>query len=495
MRGARFALGCSILSLIPAALAAQSQPAVAENRQDEVVNLDRGVGPGTESFKILRSGDKAEINRYVTRVYNLEHANPYEILPYLRTIASLEKGNVITAWNPQASGKAKAWIQVNVPDFQIDSIDAAVRAYDVEDFASIPGDIKYSYRTKFRNSVEIADFIRTSTLSPDGLIRGDAATNTIYVQDSPSDFRRVLAQIEFYDVPAPQLDVEVSIIELTEVDQTTLGLDWDAWKSALSGGATIASSSSKVEPAAGGVLDAQSRSFDGILSADATAAAKFLNYLVDEGKAKIRARSNLTVTNGTLSTVTSGTDIPVYTYNFNKDLGKSVLGRTATPVTGEGLSLALVPQIAMQAARLDVAMALRSPVAIDKTGAPIFSEQEIEAQLTLEQNQLYKLGGLRRGVQAVERKGFPVLKDIPGIKYLFSSETRLVRETELYVFVKPTWTAPKVPAMDSMQVDRPLEAKQIDDILHSNSSISISSEDAAVLKQYFEATEAKGAAE
>lgn len=466
-------------------LAAQEQPIAAENRQDEVVNIDRPVAESTESFKILRSANKQEINRYVTKVYPLEHANPFEILPYLRTIAALEKGNVNTAWVPREGGKPRAWIQVNVPDFQIPSIDAAVRAYDVPDFASIPGDIRYSYRTKYRSAVEIANFLRTHIISGDGAIMGDATTNTIYVQDSPSDFRRVLAQIEFYDVPAPQLDLEVSVIELTEVDQTSLGLDWDAWKSALSGGATVASSSSKVEPGSGGVLNAQSRSFDGILSVDATAAARFLNYLVDQGKAKVRTRTNLTVTTGTPSSITSGTEVPTFSYVYNKDLGKSVLTKAPGSGAGEGFTVTMVPTIAMNAARLDVALALRSPVAIDKTGTPIYAEQEIQAQLTLEQDQTYKLGGARRGVETIQRKGFPLLKDIPVLKYLFSNESRIIRETELYVFLKPTWTTPQIPAMDSMQVDKPIQAKVIADILRANPNLTMSPEDAALLDQYF----------
>lgn len=45
-----------------------------------------------------------------------------------------------------------------------------------------------------------------------------SATNTIYVVDSPSDFRRTLAQIQFYDVPIPQVDLEVQLLELMNVN-------------------------------------------------------------------------------------------------------------------------------------------------------------------------------------------------------------------------------------------------------------------------------------
>lgn len=486
-----------LVSLLALALpaAAQDQPSVANNNQDEEVNINRAVAEGVEEFKILRSGNKGEINRYVTKVYTLQHANPYEILPYLRTIATLEKGNVITAWNPQANGPARSWIQVNVPDFQIPSIDAAVRAYDVPDFASIPGDVKFSYRTKYRSAVEVANFIRTSTLSPDGLIVGDATTNTLYVQDSPSDFKRVLAQIEFYDIPVAQLDVEVSVIELTEIDQTSLGLDWDAWKTALSGGATKAYVNSRAEQPSGDVLEASSTRWEGLLSVDATTAARFLNYLVDKGKAKILVESNLTVTNGTVATLGSGTDVPAFTYVFNKDLGKSVLTRTAAPaaVASEGLSLALVPDIAMTAARLEVALAMRSAVGVNKTGEPIFSDQDMQAELTLTEGQLYKLGGIRRTSSATQRKGLPGLRDVPVLKYLFSNETTIARETELFVFIKPTWTAPLVPAADGIKVDSPMVAPMVADILRANPNISLSPEDAALLDRYFQSRQAVGA--
>lgn len=477
------------LAALPIAALAQAQPASAANSQDEIINLDRGVDAGTESFKILRSGDKSEINRYVTKVYPLKNANPFEILPYLRTVAALEKGTVSTAWNPKGDGTGSAWIQVNVPEFQIPYIDAAVAAYDVKDFVSALGDIKFSYRTKYRDAVEVADFIRSGVLSGDGAIRADAATNTIYVSDSPSDFRRVFAQIQFYDIPAPQLAVEVSIIELTEVNDTKLGLDWDAWKTSLSGAGTVSGDATRIEPATGGVLESSQSKFDGLLSVDATAAARFLNYLVDEGKAKVRAQTTLTVTNNTLSTVTSGTDVPSYSYTFSKDQGKSNLVRTATPPAGEGLALAIVPRIALEAARMDVALTMRSPVGIDKTGAPIFSDQEVSAELTLQEGQTYKLGGLRRGVETKQRKGIPLLKEIPVLKYLFSAETTLSRETELYVFLKPTWTTPLLPNFDAMQSDRPLDAERIADLLQANPNLAMSPEDAALLEQYFSARE------
>lgn len=492
MKSLSFSLVLAALGMVPSVLCAQQQPAAAANNQDEAVQIVRQADANAESFKILRSGDKAEINRYVTRVYSLQHANPMEILPYLRTAAALERGSVNTAWNPQPDGTNRAWIQVNVPEFQLSYFDDAVAAYDVEGFASIPGDIRFSYRTKYRSAVEVADFIRATVISGDGFIKGDGTTNTIYVNDSPSDFRRVLAQIQFYDVPAPQVDVEVTLLELTNVDQTSLGLDWDAWKSSVSGNLDLTGTSTHTETN-GVTSNSTSRGSDALLSLDASVAARFLNYMVDKGKATVRARTNVTVTNGTVATLTSGTQVPEFQYAFSKDTGKATLTeQPSVPAdpAAEGVTLALRPVVASEAARLGVDISMRSPVAIGKMGAPIYSTQTVSADLTLAQGQLYKLGGLRRKVSAKEEKGIPGLRKVPGLKYLFGNEAVILRETELYIFLKPTWTSPVVPAIDGMQVYKPTAAEKVEGILQANPNLSISPEDSALLDRYFAAAEA-----
>ena len=482
-----YTLAAAVLAtLVQGMTYAQQQPAVADNRQDENVNLNRDVAAGTDDFRILRSGDKLEMNRYVTKVYHLQYANPYELLPYMRTIAALEKGNVNTAYNPQPDGTFKSWIQVNVPEFQLESIDAAIKAYDVPNFRSMTGFVVFSYRTKYRSASEVADFIRATALSPDGRIQGDNSTNTIYIQDSPSDFGRVLAHIEFFDIPSPQIDLGVEVIELTEIDQTSLGLDWDFWKTAVAGDARVDLSTENSKPTTGGTFNSQSRSFDGFLTVNAAAVAKFLNYLIDQGKAKTMAETNLTVTTGTVGTVASGIEVPTFEYTVNRDLGRAILVRKAGEVRGEGFALAVAPVIAMEGARMNVAFSLSSPVGIDKVGLPIYSDQDVQAELTLEQGQTYKLGGIRRSVNTVEDKGFPVLKDIPVLKYLFANESRIIRETDVFVFLTPTWTAPQLPAMDAMQSEAPVMAMKIENILKENPNLAMSAKDAAILQQYFD---------
>ena len=490
-------LALFILAAVPRA---QVQPEEAGNSQDEVINLDRPVGEDTESFKILRSSNKQEFNEYVTKVYQLHSANPYEILPYIRRTVELEKGVVATAFNVGPDGRERAWIQVSVPSFLLPYVDQAIAAYDVPGFISSPGDTRISYRTRHRSASEVADFLRRSDVSPDGKIVADEATNTIYLTDSPSDFRRVMSTIQFYDVPIPQVDVEVLLVELTKVDQTQLGLDWNAWKRSIGGSIDLGAEYARVNPADGGPVSSSARSFSGLASIGAESLAAFLNYMADEGKAEIHAQTHLVIANGSIGRLSSTTDTPEYLYDpdlpnrSGSDSPQELTAQPATPLKPrfEGIDLAIRPVVTMETTRLEIDMAIRSPVAVGPVGDFVYSDQQIDSNLVVNSGNLYKLGGVDRGVLATESKGIPGLRSIPGLKWFFASEQRVMRHTELFLFVRPVWMAPKLNAAVALSGTDLVQPYVIDGILSENPSVSISPEDEDVLRKLFERREFKG---
>ncbi len=483
----RFLLMVGVFALISEKAISQVQPPVATNRQDETITLNRDIGDTVESFRILRSGDKLELNRYVTKVYALKHANPYELYPYIKTIVDLEKGSLITARNPDPNGHIRAWIQVNVPEFQIPYIDQAISSYDVPDFISAPGFVAFAYRTQHRSAAEVEAFISRSTRTGEGKIVSDAATNTIYFQESPSDFKRVFASILFADIPIPQVDLELQLIELTEIDNSSLGLYWDAWKSALGGALTLELNDKRVNPASGSVQESSSREFTGLASVGATALADFLNYLSDEGAATILAETTISVASGAKGILDSTIGVPDIAYAYDKDQDLSILRESEGDF--EGILIRLAPTIAMQSAQMNVEVKVRSPIGISKTGAPIFSKQEYKSDFTISHDELVKVGGLARSVMTRQTRGIPVLKSVPLLRRLTSNEVDLIRQTSLYLFVRPRWSAPKLPDAYWKDYHRIVEAFTIDDILKNNPGLQISARDAELVRQYFSSAE------
>lgn len=74
-----------------------------------------------------------------------------------------------------------------------------------------------------------------------------------------------------------------------------------------------------------------------------------------------------------------------------------------------------------------------------------------------------------------------MLRHIPVVRYLFSNETTILRETELYLFLRPVWTAPVLPALDGMQGDKAQQVPLVQELLRANPNLAIGAEDAALL--------------
>ena len=67
-----------VIGLISAIGFGQQQPPQAVNQQDEVVNLLLRPDEGPQDvLRILRSDDKAETNRYVTKAFELKNTTAY----------------------------------------------------------------------------------------------------------------------------------------------------------------------------------------------------------------------------------------------------------------------------------------------------------------------------------------------------------------------------------------------------------------------------------
>jgi hypothetical protein len=465
----------------------QAQPAEAENRQDEIINLNRDVEGAVDDFRILRSGDKLELNRYVTRVYPLRYANPFELFPYLKTIVDLEKGSIATARNPGPDGQIRSWIQVNAPEFQLPYLDQAVAAYDVPDFISAPGFVAFAYRTQHRSAAEVEAFVARSTRTSEGKITSDPATNVIYFQESPSDFKRVFASILFADIPVPQVDLDVLLIELTELDQSSLGLYWDAWKASIGGTFEFEFDRTRDNPGSGSAEESSLRSFRGLTSVGAVALAEFLNYLADQGAATILAETTLTVGSGQEGFLDSTIGVPTIAYVYSKEQDQSLLHESGGDF--EGIRLRLRPIVAMQSAAMHVEVDVRSPVAISKAGNPVFSSQTYRSDFTIAQGGVYKIGGLERSVLTRQTRGIPGLKRVPYVRRLFSNEVDVIRRSSLYLFVRSRWSAPALPQAYWKDFHNLVQAFTIEDILRENPGLQMSPEDADLIRHYFEADE------
>jgi type II secretory pathway component GspD/PulD (secretin) len=446
----------ALFALVFAALAAG--PAFGADAGDEEIRFNRAIKDSVDNFRILRTDQKSEMNDYVTRVFELKNARCMEVVPYVIQAVRAEGGSARTLkYVDPKTKKERNFIQVVCPKFQVPGVEELIKTFDLAGVTSSPGDTRFFYRMQHRNAAAVRTMLRATELSGEGSSAIDAPTNTLYFRDSSSDFGRDLAVVKFMDVPVPQVEFDVVVYEIDKRVESNLGLYWDAWKNMLTGGVAGAYGSIARGVGADG--------FQSIVAVGGPAVAQFLNYLKENGKAKVITSTRLSVQNGEIAEISSLKRIPFLAYNTMDLNNVPVLGNTGWAVRqeqsdapnapggnnvrsdtdpgtvfgekSEGIYLAVTPTIGTQTLSARIIVTVNSLVGYTDLSAPIITERRTETTATLTPGKVFTLGGMDKETAVKETRGIPGLKDIPGLKYLFSYETDVVRKTTLVITIKP----------------------------------------------------------
>jgi type II secretory pathway component GspD/PulD (secretin) len=475
----------------------------AANNQDEDLNFNRAIKDSVDNFRILRTDEKSQMNDYVTRVFELKNAKCMEVVPYVNQAVRAEDGSARTLkYVDPATKKERNFIQVVCPKFQVKGIEDLIKAFDLPGVTSSPGDTRYFYRMQHRNAADVQTMLAATELSGEGGSAVDAATNTLYFRDSASDWGRDLAVVRFMDVPVPQVELEVVIYEVDRDDEAKLGLHWDAWKNMLTGG-VMTRFGSHVAGKSG---------YQAALNVGGPAVAQFLNYLVKEGAAKVVTSTTVSVQNGETATISSLKRIPYQDYTevlalngvpasvngapliltptqwamLREQSTPNAPGRTNTDpgtVTGEkseGVYLQVTPTIGTKTLSADVTVTVNSLVGYTKLDAPIIAERRTDTTATFTPGQVFSLGGLDKETKLKESRGIPGLKNIPGLKYLFSYEVEVARKSTMVLTIMPKVKNQLLFAKQSLSwgttaTTVPADAKVFDkaDVLAGNAAANV----------------------
>lgn len=456
------------LLIIPQSICSQQQPQEAMNNQDETVNINKMMDADTEKLTIFRSGDKAEVNHYISEVFELKKAVALEILPHITKAVKLEKGTAraLKYTDPDA-GRDRYYIQVVTTVEQMPSIRKTVEALDLPKVVSSEGSMKYHRRMKYRRASEVADIIAGTVLSSEGSIFADDVTNTVYIKDAQSEGEREIVTLEFYDVPPPQVEFEILAVEILDDNEAKLGLDWDAWKIAMGGQIIFADKDFDLTN-----RSARKASF---MTLDPIFLASFLNYTTQTGTSKVITRTKITASNNTPAVVSSlrrlesltyqttyqGTPVSVtnpFTNNVltttlqgsrsflvNRSPNASAPGTSAVDPSltpgekAEGVYLFIRPNIGTDMVTAHIRIVVNSLSGYTKVNEPIITERLIDTMVTLQNGQTFSLGALDKETFLNERSGIPGLKNIRVIKYLFSVEREVIRHSKIYMVITPTF--------------------------------------------------------
>jgi type IV pilus assembly protein PilQ len=304
-------------------------------------------------------------------------------------------------------------------------------------------------------------------LTPRGSVLVDEFSNTLIVRDVGLGIRNARELVRRLDVQTPQVLIESNIVEATTDFARELGVQWGYRRSVGPqtgtstgvnfpgtvnfGGSGLTSSASNLPfmvdfpaggnfaPGAGSALDLALGSLDGSHSLDIR-----LTALEERGKGRIISRPRVVTLNNVPSTIKSLTILRVRLPSTGTVIstgagGQAGSSESATEKIETGIILTVTPQVSSDGYVLLDLFVKSSQADFTRTVDNIPTEitREATSHLLVRDGQTVVLGGIYRDTWTDNLSGLPFFSSIPGLRWLFQSESKSKRREDLLVFLTP----------------------------------------------------------
>jgi type IV pilus assembly protein PilQ len=153
-----------------------------------------------------------------------------------------------------------------------------------------------------------------------------------------------------------------------------------------------------------------------------------ISALVADGKGKIVAHPEVTTVDNKEARIQMGQKIPIKQFDQ--------AGNVVITFYEVGTLLRVTPHITSENRILMTLAPERSTYEFDPNGV-IINTSNAETNVVVENGQTAVIGGLTTQDVTTSKTGIPILKNIPGLSYLFSYSQKKVENRDLVIFVTP----------------------------------------------------------
>lgn len=174
----------------------------------------------------------------------------------------------------------------------------------------------------------------------------------------------------------------------------------------------------------------------------------YVKLLEGSNRFKVLSRPFVYAANNKKATISSGTEVPVPTSTLSSlNSGSSSTNNVASVSSSIDykevlLKLEVIPIISPEKeVTLQIVQtnnSIQGSTVISGNTIPNVNKQEVNTTITVPDRTTVVLGGLMTESDEITETGFPILKDIPGLGYLFKGKTTTKRKTELVLLIQPT---------------------------------------------------------
>lgn len=420
----------------------------------------------TNVVKVLRTTNKAQVNQYICKVFEVRNCNPYEIVNFPELLAEAEEGMIYTFIHPDGD---KGKILVTCPSYQMPYFEKLIPELDRPKITSAPGSKYILYRGKNRTALCLAGLARYYGGSQD-IFFPDVETNSVLCFGVPSGCDAAAAAMDAADVPSAQLLLEVTIYEAKLNNDGAFGFDFHAWKNGP--GRALFGAGARYQ-----WLGVHGVDYDG---ASAHGQGFFLDYpsayfdfLVEKGKAKVLTSTRLTTMNNQLARFSTSEDVLFYHVTQDDVIQNAFLDRKVTGATqprsvdAHGLPLAstalaagsrvlglrppqvviqpvstgvfldVLPVINRELIELGISARVVTLVGYDDAGQPILSSRQFDSNVHTPPGSELVIGGLTRERKAKTTRKVPILGSIPVLGFAFGGEISQTEKTMVVTVIRP----------------------------------------------------------
>lgn len=282
-------------------------------------------------------------------------------------------------------------------------------------------------------------------------IIADEENNALLILASPGDYEKVLGALAKLDVLPLQVLVEATIVEVQLEDELRFGLQW-FFKNSIG------------NKTGRGTLGSSLNSGDGITAPfipsasyevfDAVSTHLLLTALAQDSKVNVISSPSLMVLDNHTASIRVGDQVPVRTSettNTSSTVDNNTNVTSTIQFKDTGVLLEVTPRVnAGGMVVLDISQEVNdvAETATSDIDSPTITQRKIDTSVAVQSGETLVLGGLIKENNEASNEGVPGVRHVPIFGWLFSSDRKYKRRTELVVLITPTAVTDRSEARD-----------------------------------------------
>ncbi|RUP29015.1 MAG: type II secretion system protein GspD [Curvibacter sp.] len=270
-------------------------------------------------------------------------------------------------------------------------------------------------------------------LGPNVRLIADSANNAILVYASRADFNKIETALKRLDVPATQVLIEATIVEVSLTGNLSYGLQW-AFNNGLSNGRTGAG---VLTTNSTGVISSVAQGFTYTLKNSAGSIQAVLNALASETNVNVLSSPSLMVVDNYTANIMVGTQQPI---SGGSSVTSTGVVTSNVQYKDTGVNLMVTPSVNsgnMVTMEINQNVTDVASVPDEVTKQYPFTQRQVTSKVAVRSGETIVLGGMIRENKSNSSAGLPILSSLPVVGALFGAKNVGNSRTELLVVITP----------------------------------------------------------